>query len=68
MVLMQRGQGAEQTAPGHSILRREGEPRGEVLVGRPPVHVRANLGDQFQRGVRTNPVNLREIDAARQLM
>ena len=55
---------AEQTAAGHFILGREGQPRGEVFVGRPAVHVRANFRDQFQGGIRTDAVNLREIHAA----
>ena len=59
---------AEQAAAGDLVLGREREPRGEVLFGGPAVHVGANLGDEFQRGVRADAVNLREIDAAGELM
>ena len=54
--------------PETRFFGREREPRREVLGGRPAGHVGANLGDQFQRGIRANAVNLREIDAARDLM
>ena len=54
--------------PGNLVLGREGQPGGEVLLGGPARHVGADFRDQPERGVGRNPVDLREVDAAREVM
>ena len=62
------GPGAEEAAARDCVLGGQREPRGEVLLGRPPAHIGADLGEQFQRGVGCDAVDLGEVDAAGQLI
>ena len=55
--------GAEEAAAGDLVLGRQRQPRGEVLLRGPARHVGADLGEQPQRIVRADAVDLREIDA-----
>ena len=59
--------GAEEATARDLVLRRQGEPRGEMFPSRPAAHVGADLGDETQRTVRANGMELREIDASERL-
>ena len=54
---------AEDLAARYLVARREREPGGEVLRSSPPAHVGAALGDDSERGVRAEAVDLREVHA-----
>ena len=56
--------GTEEATARDLVLRRQGEPRGEMFPSRPAAHVGADLGDETQRTVRANGMELREIDAS----
>ncbi len=58
----------EEAPTGDFVLRGQRQPGREVLLGRPAGHVKADLRDQLERGVRRNPVDLREVDAAREVL
>ena len=59
-----RGPGAEQSAARDFVVGRQGKPGGEMLGGAPAVHVSADLGDQLERGLRADGVNLAQVGAA----
>lgn len=53
--------GAEESPAGDVVLRREGEPGGEVLFAAPPAHVRADLAQEAERGVGADRIDLRQV-------
>ena len=54
---------AEEAATGDRVLWCQREPRSEVFGGGPPGHVGADFGEQAQRVVGTDTVDLREVRA-----
>src|SRR5437867_444734 len=56
--------GPEQAAARDFVIRGEGQPRGEVLLGGPPRHVGSDLGDGLETRVRAKAIDLRQVDAA----
>ena len=60
--------GPEQAAARDFVIRGEGQPRGEVLLGGPSCHVRPDLGDEFETGVRAEAIDLGEVDAPGEMM
>ena len=54
---------AQQTSAGDLVLRGEGQPGREVLVGGPARHVGADLRQQAERVVGPDAVDLRQVDA-----
>ena len=57
------GPRAEAPPTRDAVLRREGEPGGEVVFGGPPAEVGANLGDQLEGAVGGEAIDLGEVDA-----
>jgi hypothetical protein len=49
---------------GDFVLGGQGEPGGEVLLGEPPRHVGANLGEQLERGAWRDAIDLGEVHPA----
>ena len=62
---VRRGLGftAEPATAGDPVLRREGEPGGEVVFAGPARRGGADLGDQLENAVGGEAIDLREIDA-----
>src|SRR6266542_3456806 len=57
-----RGLGAQEPAAGDLVVGRQGEPGREVLLRGPAGHIGANLGEQAERAVGAEGVDLGEID------
>ena len=52
------GPGGEQTSAGNLVVGREREPGSKVGGGGPALHIGADLGNDLQRGVGADAVNL----------
>ena len=53
--------------PDTLVLRSEGEPGGEVMFRGPAREVGPDLGDQFERAVGGEAIDLREVDAGQMM-
>jgi hypothetical protein len=53
---------AEEASAGDFVIGREGEPRSEVLLSRPSVHIGTDLGEQAKRGIGSDGIDLGEVD------
>ena len=57
------GAGAKAPAARDLVLRGEREPRREVLLGGPPAEVGPDLGQQLERGIGGDAIDLGEVGA-----
>ena len=57
------GAGAEATTARDLVLRGEREPRREMLLGGPPAEVGPDLGQQLERGIGGDAIDLGEVGA-----
>ena len=54
---------AEEASAGDLVVRREREPGREVFLGGPPRHVGPDLGEESERVVGADAIDLRQVDA-----
>ena len=57
------GAGAEPAAAGDLVLGGAGEPRGEMLLSGPPADVGADLGEQLERVIGGDAIDLGQVGA-----
>lgn len=53
-----RSSGAEQASAGNFVVGGQRKPGGKMLFDRPAAHVETDLGNDLQRGVRADAVDL----------
>src|SRR5215472_9377454 len=63
-----RSPGAEQASARDLVVRRQGKPGSKVFFGGPTAHVGPDLGNDLQRGMRSDAVDLAEVGAASESM